>query len=481
MKFGGFGGMKNYGLYVGGDWVKTKEKFDVLDRYTGEPFVTISQASKEHVDLAVQSARRSFNEVKLSPYERYEVLFKLSQLVRENTETLAETLVREVGKPIKEARLEVKGVAGNYEVLAEEAKRITGEMVPIDANPGSEKRIAFTLRVPAGIVCAIAPFNYPLSLMTSKVGAAIAAGNTVILKPTQQSPVSACQLMELLLEAGLPPEHAQLVLGSGSTAGEWLLQNQDINFYSLTGSTEVGDHITRTIGLRRCAMELGSNAAVIVHKDADVKKAATACAQRGFYHAGQVCISIQRIYVHKDIEEEFIGEATRYAESLVLGNPMEETTTLGPMISEKEVQRVAEWVDEAVKQGAKVIIGGKPHGERFYLPTILTNTKPDMKVVCEEVFGPLVVIEPYEDFDDAIKATNDSKYGLQAGVFTQDIGLAMKAAKEIECGGVMINDTAYYKVRNMPYGGMKHSGFGKEGGKYAIREMTEEKIIVLNL
>lgn len=473
--------MDNHGLYVGGEWVDTEQRFDVLDRYTGKPFVTISQASKEHVDLAVQSARRSFNEVKLSPYDRYEVLSKLSLLVRENGEKLAETLVREVGKPIREARLEVKGVAGNYEVLAEEAKRITGEMVPVEANPGSEHRLAFTLRVPVGIVCAIAPFNYPLSLMTSKVGAAIAAGNTVILKPTQQSPVTACQLMELILQAGLPPEHAQLVLGSGSTVGEWLLQNPDINFYSLTGSTEVGEHITRTIGLRRCAMELGSNAAVIVHKDADVKKAATTCAQRGFYHAGQVCISIQRIYVHKDVQEEFIEEATRYAESLVLGNPMEETTTLGPMISEKEVRRVAEWVEEAVKQGAKVVTGGKPQGERFYLPTILTNVKPDMKVVCEEVFGPLVVIDTYEDFEDAIKATNNSIYGLQAGVFTQDIDLAMKAAREIECGGVMINDTAYYKVRNMPYGGMKRSGFGKEGGKYAINEMTEEKIIVLNL
>lgn len=473
--------MDNYGLYIGGEWVSTEKKFEVVDRYTGEPFATISQASKEQVDLAVQSARGSFNTAKLSPYKRFEVLHKLSQLVRENADKLAETLVREVGKPIREARLEVKGVAGNYEVLAEEAKRITGEMVPIEANVGSENRLAFTLRVPVGIVCAIAPFNYPLSLMTSKVGAAIAAGNTVILKPTQQSPVSACQLMELILEAGLPPEHAQLILGSGSTAGEWLLQNQDINFYTLTGSSEVGEHITRTIGLRRCAMELGSNAAVIVHKDADVKEAANACARRGFYHAGQVCISVQRIYVHKDIQKEFIEEATRYAESLVMGNPMDESTTLGPMISKSEVQRVGEWVDEAVAQGAKIVTGGNPHEERFYLPTILTNVKPDMKVACEEVFGPLIVIDTYEDFDDAIKATNDSVYGLQAGVFTQDIGLAMKAAREIECGGVMINDTAYYKTRNMPYGGVKRSGFGKEGGPYAIREMTEEKIIVLNL
>jgi acyl-CoA reductase-like NAD-dependent aldehyde dehydrogenase len=473
--------MKNYGLYIGGQWVDTEQRFEVLDRYTGQPFATISQASKEHVDLAVASARRSFNQVKLTPYQRFEVLSKLSKLIRENRESLAQTLVQEVGKPIKEARIEVSGVAGNYENLAEEAKRITGDMVPVDANPGHENRLAFTIRVPVGIVCAIAPFNYPLSLMTSKLGPAIAAGNTVIMKPTQQTPVSACQLTELVLQAGLPPEHVQLVLGSGATAGEWLLQNQDINFYSLTGSAEVGEHITRTIGLRRCAMELGSNAAVIVHRDADVKKAAVACAQRGFYNAGQVCISVQRVFVHREVHEAFAEEAKRFAETLVLGNPMEETTTLGPMITEGEVRRVAEWVEEAVQQGAEVITGGKPHGTRFYLPTVLTQVKPSMKVCCQEVFGPLLMVACYDDFEEAIQATNDSVYGLQAGVYTKDMSLAMKAAREIECGGVIINDTAYYKVSNMPYGGMKHSGFGKEGGKYAVRDMTEEKLVVFNI
>jgi acyl-CoA reductase-like NAD-dependent aldehyde dehydrogenase len=473
--------MKNYGLYVGGQWVDTEKRFDVLDRYTGQPFATISQASKEHVDLAVASARRSFNQVKLTPYQRYEVLSKLSRLIRENKESLAQTLVREVGKPIKEARIEVNGVAGNYENLAEEAKRITGDMVPIDANPGSENRLAFTIRVPVGIVCAIAPFNYPLSLMTSKVGPAIAAGNTVVMKPTQQTPISACQLVELILQAGLPPEHVQLVLGSGGTAGEWLLQNPDINFYSLTGSAEVGEHITRSIGLRRCAMELGSNAAVIVHKDGDVKKAAVACAQRGFYNAGQVCISVQRVFVHKDVHQEFVEEAKRFAESLVMGNPMDETTTLGPMITEGEVQRVAEWVDEAVQQGAKVVTGGKPQGTRFYPPTVLTDVRPSMRVCRMEIFGPVLVVDSYEDFDEAIRATNDSIYGLQAGVYTRDMSLAMKAARAIECGGIIINDTAYYKVSNMPYGGMKRSGFGKEGGRYAVREMTEEKLVVINL
>lgn len=473
--------MEHYQCYIGGQWIDGAHEFDVIDKYSGKPFATIAQASKEQVESAVCSARHSFNTVKLTPYQRYEILFKLSKLIRENRQALAETLTKEVGKPIKEALGEVAGVAGNFENLAEEAKRITGEMVPVDANPGSENRLAFTLRMPVGIVCAITPFNYPLSLSTSKIGPAIAAGNVVILKPTQQTPISACQLVKLILQAGLPPEHIQLILGPGSKAGEWLLQNPDIDFYSLTGSAEVGEHITRSIGLRRCAMELGSNAAVIIHKDADVKKAATDCAIRGFYNAGQVCISVQRILVHRDVCSQFLAEAKKVAESLVMGNPMDDKTTLGPMISEKEVQRVDAWVKEAVQSGAKVITGGSSHEERFYLPTILTDVKPEMKVWCEEVFGPLLMANAYDDFDDAIRAANNSIYGLQAGIYTRDLQLAMKAAREIECGGVIINDTSYYKVSNMPYGGMKQSGFGREGGKYAIKEMAEEKTIVLNI
>ncbi|MDA8124894.1 MAG: aldehyde dehydrogenase family protein [Deltaproteobacteria bacterium] len=473
--------MEHYQLYIGGQWIDTEKKFPVIDKYSGETFATIAQASQEQAETAVRSARDSFNKVKLSPTQRYQILLKMSQLVRQNGERLVETLCREVGKPIAEAIGEVNGVANNFESFAEEAKRIAGEMVPVDANAGNEKRLGFTLRVPVGIVCAISPFNYPLSLSAAKIGPAIAAGNTVILKPTQQTPLCGCLLTKLILEAGLPPEHIQLVLGPGSQVGNWLLKNQDINFYSLTGSTDVGRHITKTIGLRRCAMELGSNAAVIIHKDADAKKTATACAQRGFYNAGQVCISIQRVYVHEDIYPAFVKQAKAVAESLVMGDPREQKTTLGPMISEAEVNRVDAWVKEAVSQGATVVTGGKKQGTRFYLPTVLTDVKPEMKVCCQEIFGPVIVVSPYKDFAEAIRAVNDSVYGLQAGVFTNDLGLAMKAAREIECGGVMINDTAYFKVGNMPYGGVKQSGFGREGGKYTIKEMMEEKIVVLNL
>ena len=473
--------MKHYKLYIEGKWIDTDKKFEVMDKYRGQPFATIAQASKEQVDAAVRSARKSFNTVKLTPYQRYEILLKASKLVRERQSQLAETLVKEVGKPVMEAMGEVKGVAANLENIAEEAKRITGEMVPVDANPGSENRMSFTLKTPVGIVCAITPFNYPLSLSNSKVAPAIAAGNVVILKPTQQTPTSGCQLVEILLDAGLPAEHIQLILGPGSQAGEWLLKNQDINFYSLTGSAEVGEHITRSIGLRRCAMELGSNAAVIVHKDADVLKAAHDCAVRGFYNAGQVCISVQRVLVHEDVYTDFIAEAKKVAESLVLGDPSDPKTTMGPMIGESEVQRMDEWVADAVQDGAIVMTGGKSEGTRFYYPTILGNLTPNMKVWREEVFGPLLMVNSYKNFDDAIRSVNDSIYGLQAGVYTRDLSLAMKAAREIECGGVIINDTAYYKVGNMPYGGVKQSGFGREGGKYAIREMSEEKTVVMNI
>ncbi len=473
--------MNHYKLYIGGKWTDTKEKFDVMEKYTGEPFATIAQASKKHVDDAVRSARSSFNKTKLTPVQRYEILMNLSGIIKNNKDMIAEILCKEVGKPYNEALAEICGVIENYINYAEEAKRITGEMVPVDGNSGSENRIGFTMRVPAGIVCAITPFNFPFSLTTSKIGPAIAAGNTVIVKPTQQTPVSVCQLVKFVLEAGLPEEHIQLVMGPGAVTGEWLLQNKDINFYSFTGSSQVGEHITNTIGIRRSTMELGSNAAVIVHRDADVIKAAKDCAIKGFANSGQVCQSVQRIIVHEDVAGMFVKKAKEVAESIVLGNPFDKKTTMGPLISISEVKRVDGWVKEAVEKGAKIIAGGEIYKERFYLPTILTEVTRDMKVFYKEVFGPVIVIIIYRNFDEAIDLVNDSEYGLQAGIYTKDINLAMKAAKEIVCGGIMINDTTYYKARNMPYGGLKKSGFGKEGAKYAVNEMTDEKVIILNL
>lgn len=474
--------MQHYKLFVNGEWIDTTEKKEVTNKYTGQPFATIAQATEKEVELAVKSARKSFEEIKLSPYTRYEILLKTSKLLLEKEQELAEILCLEAGKPIGDSRVEIQRAAQTFEIAAEEAKRIHGEMVPVEASPGSENRMAFTIRVPVGVVCAITPFNVPLNLVAHKIAPAIAAGNTVVLKPTQETPIIAVKLVEIMLQAGLPAGHLNLVMGSGSVVGEMLLQNQDINFYSFTGSPAVGERIKKVIGLRKCTLELGSNSAVIVHKDAkDVKNAAIACAQKSFANAGQVCISVQRIYVHEEIYSEFLQEMVAFTKTLVVGDPLEEKTNIGPMISEKEVDRIDQWIKEAQKQGAKLVIGGEKISPRLYKPTILSDVHKDMKVVCMETFAPIAVVVPYKDIDDAIKQTNDSQFGLQAGIFTSNMDIAFKAAKEIETGGVIINDTSMYRADAMPYGGVKKSGTGKEGPKYVIEEMTEEKIIVFNL
>lgn len=474
--------MKHYKLFIDGQWVDSSKKTEVINKYTGKPFATVAQATLEDVDKAVQASQRAFKEVKLSPYRRYEILLKTSELLLENKNELANILCQEVGKPIGDSRVEVIRAAQTFEIAAEEAKRIHGQMVPVEASPGSENRLAFTIREPVGVVCAITPFNVPLNLVAHKIAPAIAAGNTVVLKPTQGTPVVAAKIVEILLEAGLPKGHINLLFGSGSTIGEALLQNQDINFYSFTGSPKVGERIKQVIGLRKCTLELGSNSAVIVHKDfPDIKKAATLCAQRSFANAGQVCISVQRIYVHSDIYEQFLNEMKGFTETLVVGDPMDEKTNIGPMISEKEVERIDQWVKEALKQGAKLVTGGEKVGTRLYKPTILSDVNKEMKVVCMETFAPLAVVVPYKEIEEAIENTNSSQFGLQAGIFTSNINIAMKAAKEIETGGVIINDTSMYRADAMPYGGVKKSGTGKEGPKYVIEEMTQEKIVVFNL
>lgn len=474
--------MKHYKLFIDGQWVDSSKKTEVINKYTGKPFATVAQATLEDVDKAVQASQRAFKEVKLSPYRRYEILLKTSELLLENKNELANILCQEVGKPIGDSCVEVIRAAQTFEIAAEEAKRIHGQMVPVEASPGSENRLAFTIREPVGVVCAITPFNVPLNLVAHKIAPAIAAGNTVVLKPTQGTPVVAAKIVEILLEAGLPKGHINLLFGSGSTIGEALLQNQDINFYSFTGSPKVGERIKQVIGLRKCTLELGSNSAVIVHKDfPDIKKAATLCAQRSFANAGQVCISVQRIYVHSDIYEQFLNEMKGFTETLVVGDPMDEKTNIGPMISEKEVERIDQWVKEALKQGAKLVTGGEKVGTRLYKPTILSDVNKEMKVVCMETFAPLAVVVPYKEIEEAIENTNSSQFGLQAGIFTSNINIAMKAAKEIETGGVIINDTSMYRADAMPYGGVKKSGTGKEGPKYVIEEMTQEKIVVFNL
>nr|WP_231607403.1 aldehyde dehydrogenase family protein [Fictibacillus sp. 18YEL24] len=452
---------------------------EVLNKYTQNVEAAIARSEKKDVDEAVEGAKEAYKET-FSAYDRYLVLTNAAQLLLEKKEEFARVLVAEVGKPIRDSRVEVERAAQTLEISAEEAKRIHGEGVPVESAPGSENRMAFTLRVPVGVIAAITPFNVPLNLVCHKIGPALAAGNAVVLKPAEVTPLCALMLAEVFKEAGLPDGRLQVITGDGAEVGGWLLENQDVKMFTFTGSPRVGEIIRQKAGLRKVSLELGNNSATIVHKDADLDKAAALIANKSFNNAGQVCISVQRVYVHQDVKTPFTQLLKDKTEQLQSGDPLDETTDIGPMIRQAEAERVEEWVNEAVTDGATIVTGGSRNGA-FYEPTILSDVKREMKVCKQEVFGPVVGIDTYATIDEVIDQVNDSDYGLQAGLFTNDLAFAMKAAKEIEVGGLIVNDASAYRVDHMPYGGVKKSGTGKEGPRYAIEEMTEERIIVLNL
>jgi acyl-CoA reductase-like NAD-dependent aldehyde dehydrogenase len=469
--------MQDYGLFIDGAWSVTEEKISVINKATGREIARISAAGEAEVKKAVDAAEKAFRTVKLEPYARYEILLKASQLLKQNQKKMAEFLSLEVGKPIKEATAEVARAEQTLILSAEEAKRMTGEMVPLAGAPGCENRWAFTLRMPVGIVCAITPFNFPLNLACHKIGPALAAGNTVVYKPATVTPLSAVLLCEIFAEAGLPAGYLNLVTGSGTKLGKLLTEEARIAFYSFTGSPSVGKILLKDAGFRRVALELGSNSANIVHHDTDITATAGLCAKYAFANAGQVCISCQRVYVQRRVYSEFCDKAVAYAQKLVMGDPLDPATDIGPMISEQEAARTEEWVNGAVALGARVLTGGKRRGAWFE-PTILTDVGADMSIVCQEAFAPVFSIIPYDTIDEAITMVNDSVYGLQAGVFTDSLEIARLCAMKIETGGVIINDGATFRTDNMPYGGIKESGIGREGPQYAVKEMTEEKLIV---
>ncbi|MEG6584824.1 aldehyde dehydrogenase family protein [Dendrosporobacter sp. 1207_IL3150] len=469
--------MKNNGLFINGEWNITDEKISVINKATGDTIAFISVADEAAVKAAVDAAERAFKTVKMEPYQRYTILMKASHILMEKQVEMAEILAKEVGKPIKEAMAEVARAQQTLILSAEEAKRITGEMVPLEGAPGCGDRWAFTMRMPVGIVCAITPFNFPLNLACHKIGPALAAGNTVVYKPATVTPLSAVLLCEIFAEAGLPDGYLNLVTGSGSKLGKLLTEEQRINFYSFTGSPAVGKTLLKNAGFRRVALELGSNSANIVHYDADINVTAELCAKHAFANAGQVCISCQRVYVHHSVYEAFCDKAASFTKKLVMGNPLDTATDIGPMISEQEAVRAEQWLNEAVARGAKILVGGSRNGAWFE-PTILTDVEPDMNIVCMEAFAPIFSIIPYDTIEEAIDYVNDSVYGLQAGVFTNTLEIARLCAMKLETGGVIINDGATFRTDNMPYGGIKESGIGREGPQYAVKEMTEEKLIV---
>ncbi|MBA2174652.1 aldehyde dehydrogenase family protein [Halobacillus locisalis] len=472
--------VKSYALYINGEWTKTEEELEVLNKYTQEPYAKVAKASEKEVDMAIEAAHKAYKREKIAPYDRYKILKKVSELLQENKEELAKNITLEAGKPLKQARTEIDRATQTFELSAEEAKRIHGEGVPVEAAPGSENRMAFTIKVPVGVVGAISPFNFPINLVSHKIAPAIAAGNAVVLKPASKTPISAIKLAELFEKAGLPKGFFNVVVGSGSTVGNQMMEDPRINLYTFTGSAKVGLMLKQNTGLNKLVLELGNNSPVIIDKEADIKAAAQNVAAKSYAFAGQVCISVQRIYVHEDIRDEFQDQFIQSIKELKVGDPNDPDTDVGPMISEDEAKRAEEWMEEAKQAGAEVVFGGEREGALLQ-PTILTNVNNDMKVVCEEMFAPVVNLIPFTDMTECIQEVNQSQYGLQGGIFTQNIDTAFYAARNVEVGGLMINDSSQYRVDLMPYGGVKGSGWGKEGPKYTIEDMTEERLIVMNL
>ena len=468
-------------MFLEGEWCDAEEQIDVLNPFDNSVVDTVPRATAGDADRALATLVAGAKAMRNIPsYERFQILRKTAVLMLERTDDLATTISKEEGKILAEARVEAVRAADIIELSAAEARRLEGEVVPLDAAPGAGNRLGFTLRVPCGIVAAVTPFNFPLHLVCHKVGPAIAAGNAVIIKPATDTPLSALKLVEILLEAGLPPEAIACVTGPGSELGAAICGDDRVRKISFTGSYEVGDAICRTAGMKKVTMELGSNSPVIVMDDADIDKAAAAVTAAGFSNAGQVCISAQRILTAKSIRGDFLDALKPKVQALATGNQLDDSTKLGPLVREKDAERVELWIREAVDAGATLVTGGERIGA-IVQPAILDNVHPDMRISRDELFGPAVAITQFDDIDEAIRMANDTSFGLSAGIFTQDIDRAMRFAQQVDCGNLHINWSSQWRADLMPYGGLKHSGIGKEGPKYAVREMTEEKMVVVHL
>ncbi|HDR7809630.1 TPA: aldehyde dehydrogenase family protein [Bacillus cereus] len=468
-------------LYINGSWKSVNTYKPLYAPYSEETLAEIAQGTEEDVKEAVTAAKNAMTKMNtLSAYDRATILEKVAQKMDERREEFAEIIAKEAAKPIRAARGEVDRTVQTYKFVAEEAKRIYGETLPLDAAPGADGRIAYTIRKPIGVIGAITPFNFPLNLVAHKVGPAIAAGNTVVLKPADQTPLSSYALVELFEEAGLPNGALNIISGPGPTVGEAIVKNDYVASITFTGSPKVGMGIKQKAGLKRVTLELGSNAAVIIDEDVELTDEIIERVKWGaFVNNGQVCISVQRVFVHDTKIHEFLSKLKKAMESVVVGDPLLEETDVSALISKKDVERIDMWVQEAIKEGATVLCGGKKQDARIFEPTVLTNVPDHVSVQCQEVFGPLMTVNTFKEFDEAIEQVNNSRYGLQAGVFTNNLFKAMRAIDELEVGGVMINDIPTFRVDHMPYGGVKESGTGREGIKYAIEEMTEMKLVCI--
>lgn len=472
--------VRNHPFWVGGKWISDGEVTEVRAPFDGAMVGTVTYASREHAEAGIEAAVRAFADTrKLASYQRQAILAMTSQLLAERKEQFAQVLARESGKPIKIARFEVERSIFTLQVAAEEATRIGGEVLPLDLLPSANGRWGLVRRFPIGPVLAIAAFNFPLILAAHKIGPAIAAGCSVILKPPPQDPISTLMLAELFEQAGTPPG-AINVLPLANEDARLLIENNRIRMLTFTGSITVGWELRRLAGKKRVVLELGGNAAAIVHRDADLEYAAQRCVTGAFSYAGQSCVSVQRIFVHEAVKAKFTELLLTAVRQLQVGNPLDENTDVGPMIREADAKRALNWVDEAISGGARLLCGGERKGPLLY-PTVLTCTSPKMRVNCQEIFAPVATIEPYTDFDNAVELVNDSSFGLQTGIFTRDAALLFRAYEELNVGGVIAGDIPTWRVDHMPYGGVKDSGTGREGVRYTIEEMTEPKLLVMNL
>jgi glyceraldehyde-3-phosphate dehydrogenase (NADP+) len=467
-------------MLIAGKGIDAPQGIAVRNPFDGSTVGEVAKAGPAELERATASAVAAFEKTRrLSSAARSAALAATSALLAKRREEIARTITLEAGKPIKLSRGEVDRAAHTFAVAADEARRIGGEVIPLDVTPASEGRLGITRRFPVGPVLAISPFNFPLNLVAHKLAPALAAGNPFVLKPASATPLTALLLGEILLEAGVTPEAVSVVPSTGSDA-ERLVADERFRVLTFTGSPEVGWKLRDKAGKKRVLLELGGNAAVVIHDDADLDLALERMTVGSFAYSGQVCISVQRIYLHESIHADFARRLAERARGLKLGNPLDESVDQGPLLDEDAAKRVESWVAEAVSGGARALCGGKRDG-RFYLPTVLENVSPSMKVHGCEVFGPVVNVYPYRDFEEALRLVNDSPYGLQAGVFTRDAGRIFRAFEALEVGGVIVDDAPTFRVDHMPYGGEKSSGLGREGVRYAIEEMTQPRLLALKL
>ena len=466
-------------LFIDGRWIETGDWFDVLSPYDGSVVGRIARGGADEARRAVDASERAMADP-IPAHERAAILDRTARLVEERAEEIARTISSEAGKPMKAARVEVARATSTFTMAAVEARKLAGEVVPMEASPAGVGKVAMTLRVPIGVVGAISPFNFPFNLVAHKVAPALAAGCAVVLKPASQTPLSALLLAELETEAGLPGGWLNVVCGSAAEIGDVLVEDDRVTLITFTGSAGVGWKLRERAVRKRVNLELGNATPVIVAADADLDDAAARLAANAFSFAGQSCISVQRLYVERPAYERFVEAFVPKVEALKIGDPADEETDVGPVIDEDARERILEWIAEARDGGAEIIAGGEER-DGLIPPTVIAGASPELKVSCEEVFGPVVTVNAFDSLDEAIELANSTSYGLQAGIFTSRLDTAMRAGQELEFGGVIVNEAPTFRADQMPYGGVKDSGNTREGPAYAVRELTEERLVVINL